>query len=117
MLRHFDGGVVIRRDEVAEIAQAFGDDVEDRTMGGERDVLGQPRDAHAWLHPDAAAIGLEFAADDLQQRRLAGAVAADHADAFFRVDLQVRAVEQRQVSVSHRDVVERDQGHMKRAKS
>src|SRR5262249_31763265 len=46
-----------------------------------------------------------------QQRRLARAVPADHGDPFARIDLQGRVVEQRQVAVGERNVVERDEGH------
>ena len=47
--RDLDGRVVIRRDQRADVAEAFGDDVEDRRRGGQRHVLLEPRDADARL--------------------------------------------------------------------
>ena len=56
-------------------------------------------------------VGRQLAADDLQQRRLARAVAADDRDALAGVDLERDVVEQRQVAEGDRDVVEGDQRH------
>ena len=80
-------------------------------IGGERHVLHQPGDAQAGLRPDDAAVRRLIAADDLQQRRLARAVAADQADALARLDLQRHVVEQGQVTEGDRDMIEGDEGH------
>ena len=45
-------------------------------------LLRQIADGRAGLHEAAAAVGLDQAGRDLQQRRFAGAVAADQADAL-----------------------------------
>ena len=96
---------------VAEVAEAFGHHIEHRTRVLEQHVLREAADAQRRLPPDAAAVGLQLAADDAEQRRLAGAVATDDADTFARLNLQARVVQQRQVSVRERDVVEGDEGH------
>ena len=49
----------------------------------------------------------QLAAEDLQQRRLAGAVAADDRDPFARLDLQRNVIEERQMAKSDRYVVQR----------
>ena len=46
-----------------------------------RRFLRQPADAPARRHFDVAVLGRDVAGDDVEQRRLAGAVAADQADA------------------------------------
>ena len=65
---------------------------------GERHVLHEPRDAQRRLPPDRAGVGRHFAADDLQQRRLAGAVAADDRHALARRRSAATRVEQRQMA-------------------
>ncbi len=48
---------------------------------------------------------------DLQERGLAGAVAADQADTLAVLDRQVGAVEQRMQAVGQLGVAQGDQGH------
>ena len=107
----FDGRVVIGGHQRADVAQAFGDHVEDRRRGGQRHVLLETRHAHAGLQPARAGVGRLLAAGDAQQRGLAGAVAADEAHAFAAVDLHRRAVDQGKVSEGDRDAIQRKQWH------
>ena len=86
---------MVARDEIAQVAQRVGDDVEDGVIGGDRNVLIEPGDAEAWLGPHGAGVRRLLAADDPQERRLSGSVPADHADAFASLDPQVRVAEQR----------------------
>jgi hypothetical protein len=44
--------------------------------------------------PDAAGVRRQFATDDLQQGRLAGAVASNHRHALARLELQRHVVEE-----------------------
>jgi hypothetical protein len=44
-------------DEIAQVHESFGDDIEDRPVGGQDDVLYQPGHAQAGLVPHGAAIG------------------------------------------------------------
>jgi hypothetical protein len=53
-----------------------------RLVVAEVRLLRQIADGGAGLHEAAAAVGLDDAGGDLQQRRFAGAIAADQADAF-----------------------------------
>jgi len=105
---HLHRGVVVRGDQRAQLAEAFGDDVEHRVVRVERHVLHQPRDPRPRRPPDRAAVGRDLAADDLQQGGLAGAVPADEGDTFTGVDRQRHVVEQRQVPVGMVQVIERD---------
>ena len=102
---------MVARDEIAQVAQRVGDDVEDGAIGGDRNVLIEPGDAEAWLGPHGAGVRRLLAADDPQERRLSGSVPADHADAFASLDPQVRFAEQRQVAECYRDLVEGNERH------
>src|SRR5207237_10875191 len=82
-----------------------------RPVGGERHVLLEPRDAQRWLTPDRSCVGGELAADNLQERRLAAAVAADDRQALARLDLERDAVEQREVAERDRHVVQDNERH------
>ena len=79
-------------------------------MPGEVRLLRQVADGGARLHEARAAIGLDQAGGDLQQRRLARAVAADEAHALARRDRQLDAVEQRRAAEGERDIAELDEG-------
>ena len=57
------------------------------------------------------AIGRQLAGDDLHQRRLAGAIAADDRDALPGIDLERHIIEKRNVPVGVRDVFEGDERH------
>jgi hypothetical protein len=73
----------------------------------ERSILRQPSDAEG---PTPSRRSLNLAdgpADHMQQRRFARAVAADEADTLARIDLHADIVEQRQVTVSDGNVIER----------
>ncbi len=65
-------------------------------------LLRQIADGGAGLHEAAAAVGLDQPGRDLQQRRLAGAVAADQADALAGGDRQLDARQQRRAAEGQR---------------
>ena len=62
---------------------------------------------------DLAAGRLDHAGEDLDQRRLAGAVVADQADDLAAVDMKIDAAERIDAAVGFRDVAKLDQalGH------
>ena len=98
--------VVVARHQLAELAETVGDDVDHRAIGRERHVLREPGDAQSRLKPHRAGVGPLFAAQDLQQRRLAGAVSSDQRHALARLDLEQRIVEQRHVPEREGDMIE-----------
>jgi hypothetical protein len=97
---------------ILEAPEALGYHVEHGPRVLKWGVLREPSDAQAGLPPDAARVRRQLAADDLQQRRFAGAVAPDDADALAGLNLEAGVVEQRKVSEGERHVIERDEGHV-----
>ena len=89
-------GQIAARDAVDRAAQV---DVLDRGVLGVEagSDLEQRRDAA--VDRDAARVGLDDAREQLEQRRLAGAVAADDADGLAVRDLERDAVERRELVV------------------
>ena len=98
--------VVIRREQRPDLAEAACHHVEHGGgLGGEQFLL-ELRDPQRRLSPDLATVGRDAALGELQQRGLAGAVAADQADALAGVDLEARVVEQGFGAERDRDGVE-----------
>ena len=94
-LGQLDGRVVIARHEIAQVAKRVGDDVEDGATRRDGNILIEPGHAEARLGPHGPGIRSLLAGDNPQQRRLAGAVPADHADAFASLDPERGVAEQR----------------------
>src|SRR6185369_4909284 len=67
----------------------------DQAFGAVRGLLREAADAPAWRQGDRAVLGRQLAADHLEQGRLAGAVAPDHADARAGRDLHGTLVNQK----------------------
>ena len=82
------------------------------TRAAEVAVLVHHGNAHPGRARDHAAIGIALAGQQLHQRGLAGAVAADDAPAFAALDLEGDAGEQRVGAEDDREVAGRDQGHV-----
>ena len=95
--------IVARREPVFDIGQGGG-------VAGKFRFLRQIADGGAGLDEDAAAVRLDHAGGDLQQRRLAGAVAADQADALALRDRQVGRGQERRAAKGERDLAQLDQG-------
>ena len=76
---------------------------------GEVGLLRQVADGGAGLHEALAAVGLDQARNDLEQRRLARAVAAHETDPLARGDGQLHALQQRRAAEGERDVGELDE--------
>ena len=74
-------------------------------------VLRQEGDDDAAPAHRGARIGLLEPGDQLQHRRLAGAVGADHAHAGARLDREVEPVEHGSAAERLADGVERNEGH------
>ena len=78
---------------------------------GERGLLLDERGAQPVAAADLTGVQCQLARDHAQQRRLAGAVAADQADALAAAHRQRCAVEQRVQAISEFGVGEGEQGH------
>jgi hypothetical protein len=78
----------------------------ERGRGAARRFLGDVAEPRAARHFDLALVGFELADDDLHQRRLAGAVAADQPDLASRRDRSRGAVEDRTPAKAHRDSID-----------
>ncbi len=94
-----------------ERAEAFAHHFGDGSIRRQRHILNEPRHARAWLPPHRAAIGRQLAGDDLNQRRLAAAIAADDRNAFTGINLEPHIVKKRNVAVGVRDVLECNERH------
>ena len=89
---------MIGGEKILDVTEPFGDDVEDWTIRGRRDVLLEPRDAKVRLGPHGTAVGRLLAADHFEQRRLPRPVSAENRHTLARVDLQFHIVEQREMT-------------------
>ena len=96
------GGVIVD-EELARFTHALGHRLEDRLPRFERRLLGDARELQCGSEPDLAVVGPRAARDDLQQARLARAVASDEPDVLARLDDEIRVVEQRNVAVGEGD--------------
>ena len=85
--------------QLARFGDALADRVEHRGAGREQRLLRHVADAQALRLLQQAVVELLEPGDDLEQRRLAGAVAADQADPLARFERQRGAVEQGDVAV------------------
>ena len=93
------------------LGHAFADRIEHGQRAGEFRFLRNIEAAQALLHLQHAVVRALEAGEDLQQRRLAAAVAADQPDALAAIDRQRRAVEQRHMAIGEVGVGEGQQGH------
>ena len=75
-----------------------------------RGVLADRRDDQVARQIDGAAVRHQFAADGGEQRRLADAVLADHADALVGMDDDGNVFEQRLDVATQREVLESEHG-------
>ncbi|EWS54886.1 hypothetical protein X551_02314 [Methylibium sp. T29] len=85
--------------------------VEHAGLGVEHRLLRHQREPQALLQLQRAVVGLLEPGDDLQQRGLAGAVAADQADALTGLEREAGVVEQGDVAIGQVGVGEGQQGH------
>ena len=106
--------VVVRRHQFAQVAEALGHDVEDRTGIGERRILLEPGRPQAGRPPDRTGVGRQLTAQHPQQRGLARPVPADHGHALAGFDLDARFVEERKVPEGNREAIGSDERHTPR---
>jgi hypothetical protein len=80
--------------------------LENGLFGVRRHLLLEMAGAERLVPPDLAFVRSRRAGDHAKQRRFAGTVAADETHPLPRLDLKIGVQEQRNMSVSERDVVE-----------
>ena len=90
---------VIRGEQIRKFAQSLDGGFENRVARFEHRFLRNESDAQSRPPPYPAIVGRGQPGEDLQQARLAGAVAADQPDAAARLDYQIGVVQQRHVTV------------------
>ena len=78
--------------------------VEDRAVQVLRHLLGKHRGPQALLPDDLAAIGLQGALEEAEERRLAGAIAAQEAHPLARLNRQIGLVQERRAAEAQVDV-------------
>ena len=88
-----------------------GDDVVHRARHVRRHLLRQPGEDRPRLAEDLARVGFQLARDDAHQGGLARAVAAEQADAFARIDLEVDRFEDRGAAEVQADLEEGQERH------
>ena len=81
-----------------------------RGKAGEVGVLLQPHDLEAGRHGAAAFVELDFSGDELEQRGLANAVAADQRQPVTGIDGQVKAAEQPVAALAQAGVFKGENG-------
>ena len=101
----------IRFEQPFDFGQSAAHDIAHNQIDGVGEALRQLRDDEIGLPDDVAAIGLEFAGDEFERRRFAGAVAADQADAFAGLDGELGVGEDGLFAELETDLGESDQGH------
>ncbi len=80
-----------------------------RLETGEIGLLRQVANGGRGLDEAAAGVGLDHAGGDLEQRRLAGAIAADETEALARADRKLDALEQRLAADAEPDVLKEEE--------
>ncbi|MCY1522209.1 hypothetical protein D9M68_570540 [compost metagenome] len=107
----FEHGAHARRAlPVFVVAFRIADYVEDRGVLVEFGFLLDGGYAQAGTAGDVAVVGLGPAVQQPQQGGLAGAVAADEADALASLDGEIGVIQQRVVAIGQLDVGKRDEG-------
>ena len=91
--------IVARRQPGADIGQC-------RLGAGEIRLLRKITNGRIRVHEPGAAIAINQAGRDLEQGGLAGAIAADKADALTRRNRKFRAFEQRGATKGQRDIAQ-----------
>ncbi len=106
--RGLHGERALEREQVGEGARGG---LPHRRRVAEIPVLVHHRDAQAGRARDGAARGGQVAADQVEERRLAGAVASQNAPALAAVHEEAHVLEQLPVAEAHRDAGHREQVH------
>ena len=109
IVRDLVRNVVVCREQ----SPGLGEPLRDRVVDGRSRVAGQvlreARNPKPRLSPHLAGIRRHCAIHELEQRRLAGAIAADQADPLTSLDREARALQQGGLAKGDRDAIEAEQ--------
>jgi len=105
------GGGVVFDEQASDGAESRGDRFVHGAAGLEGGLLLDRCEREAGRAPHAPVVRLRAALDELQQARLAGAVAADEAHALAGLEDEVGAIEQRDMAESEARGGELDERH------
>ena len=96
---------------VADRPQTRGDDFLDRAGNIMRNILRQHRDFDACREANLPGIGVDLAAENSHERRLARPVAPQQRNPLARLDLARYGIQQRRTAKANGKVADRDEGH------
>ena len=102
---------MIAHHQLAALAQAPRDDLEDRALEVTRDRLREVRDLQSRFRLHGPRIRDDLSGEDLHQRRLAGPIAAQQTDPLLLVDLKTDPIQQRGPAKGDTDLLQRYQCH------
>jgi hypothetical protein len=97
--------VVVIGQQLAHLAQPFGNHVEDAASGAERHFLLQPANPSASFEAHLAVVWLDLTGQKAQQGGFSGAIATDQGDAFARFDGKVHVFKQERSADAEVDTV------------
>ena len=98
-------------DQGAQRRQSLGDRIGHRGVGRQRRLLGDVGHRQIARHLQLAVIHALESPQNAQQGRLAGAVAPDQPHPLFRLEREIRVVQQRQVAERQLSIEQGEQGH------
>ncbi len=98
------GQAMILGQQIRPGAEAADDLVPDRALQFPRHFLREHGGPQSLLADDFAVIGLDGAVEDSQQRRLSGAVAAQQAHPFARLDREIGPIQDRRPAEGQGDI-------------
>jgi hypothetical protein len=102
---------MIGHHQLAALAQAPRDDLEDRAVEVVRDRLREVRDLQSRIRLHGPGVRDDLSGEDLHQRRLAGPIAAQQTDPLLPVDLKTDPIQQRGPAKGDTDLLQRYQSH------
>ncbi len=103
--------VVVFGDQLPGVTGTQRDHIEHRAGKVARHFLRHPRDAQPFVAGDTSIVRRNLAGDQLEQRRLALAIAPDHANALAGIDGEIGIFDQQRSADGVVDVVQGQEGH------
>ncbi len=105
------GEAEIFADQITQVSQPLGHDIEHAGIRVMWNLLGEPGDADPLPGAGRTRVRLDLPADDPQQRGLACPVATDETDSLTALNGEGDVVQERRQAVGEGDGFEAQQGH------